>query len=275
MSTFPQSSAVANEVGVDRGRVKVVHRALQLLDLLGAASGQASLQQLTADSALPVGTVHRLLQALVQAGYVRQTDTKIYSLAPQAIWVGGNAGRVLGFWSRPELSRLVQATGETASLAILDGQAATYVGQAPSTHTLRMLTELGLRVPLHSTAAGKALLSALPDDAVSDIIARSGLPKLTGSTITSPSKLAAELELIRRQGYAIELGEHETGVTGVAVAIGKPDLLAAVVSGPSHRLTPEVATGVVPLLHDVCRNLADLSAAGRGAALHGSRRDHE
>ena len=259
MRSIPPAAGVADDAR--RSPVKVVRRAFLLLDLLTTAGGRLTLQQLTAQSELPVGTVHRLLQTLVHAGYVRQNASKVYSLGPQMIWVGGNAGRVLGSWARTELSKLVRATGETASLAILDGHQAIYVGQSPSTHNLRMLTELGRRVPLHSTAAGKALLASLPDAQVDRLISAATLKAMTPATITTADGLHAELRAIRDRGYATELGEHEIGVTALAVAVPGPDQLAVTVSGPSNRLSADIGPQLQPLMLEVATTLTRMSAA--------------
>ena len=96
---------------------------------------------------------------------------------------------------------LVDETGETANLAVLAGDQAEYVAQAPSRHHMRMFTEIGQRVDLHSTGVGKALLSQLGSPDFDDLLDRRGLPGRTEHTITSRVRLHAELERIRSAGF--------------------------------------------------------------------------
>lgn len=216
--------------------VKVIRRAFVLLDVLASSGGELSLQDLVRFSGLPVGTVHRLLQTLTQGGYVRQDDSRVYLLGPRLMWLGGRAGRILGAWARPQLSALVSQTGETASLVVLSGAQAIYVAQAPSAHSLRTLTELGLRVPLHATAAGKVLLAAATDSAVDALLGPGELSRITATTVTDRQALLRELAEAREKGYALEHGEQEVGVTALAVGVPGQPHLAVSISGPSHRM---------------------------------------
>jgi IclR family transcriptional regulator, acetate operon repressor len=115
---------------------------------------------------------------------------------------------------------------------------------------MRMFTEPGRRVPAHCTGVGKALLSQLPDDAVRELLARTGMAAQTPSTITDPDVLLAELARIRAEGYAVDEGEQEVGVRCVAVPVqGALGTLGISVSGPAPRMTADVIERAVPLLH--------------------------
>ena len=100
---------------------------------------------------------------------------------------------LLGDWAVPHCSALVDQVGESANMAVLEGDAVVYVAQVPSPHSMRMFTEVGRRVLPHCTGVGKALLSALPDEQVRAILARTGMPAQTEHTITTPDALVAEL----------------------------------------------------------------------------------
>lgn len=89
-------------------------------------------------------------------GYLRRLPSRRYTLGPSLVRLGDSAARLLGRWAAPVLAELVDATGETANLAVLDGDQAAYVAQVPSPHSVRMFTEIGRRVPLHCT--GRASL---------------------------------------------------------------------------------------------------------------------
>jgi IclR family acetate operon transcriptional repressor len=180
------------------------------------------------------------------------------------IHLGEIASRALGTWARPHLSRLVDAIGETANLAMLDGDRVVYVAQVPSRHSMRMFTEVGRRVHLHCTGVGKVLLAGLPDDDVRQVLARAGMPARTPRTLTDPDVLLAELHLTVVQGYAIDDGEQEAGVRCIAVPVPGGALPAAIsVSGPETRLGSEAAPRVVALLRSAATGLAADLAAGR------------
>jgi IclR family transcriptional regulator, acetate operon repressor len=141
-------------------------------------------------------------------------------------------------------------------MAMLEGDAAVYVAQAPSAHSMRMFTEVGRRVMAHCTGVGKVLLSRLDDPAVLRLARRTGLPAMTDHTITAPDQLIAEVARVRAQGYAVDDGEQEVGVRCLAVPVeGGPGSIAISVSGPSGRLTEERIPQIVPVLHRIAADL--------------------
>ena len=239
-----------------------VERAFDLLEVLATAGGELSLSEIAATTELPLPTIHRLLRTLVGRGHVRQLPSRRYALGPPLIHLGTSASVMLSDWARPYLSELVDGLGETANLSMLDGDRATYVAQVPSRHTMRMFTEVGRRVHLHSTGAGKALLAQLDDERITDILRRTGMPPNTAHTITDLSAMLAEIERIRADGYAVDDEEQEVGVNCVAVAVvGAPTPTAISVSGPTARMGPEALRRAVPLLGRAALSLAaDLQA---------------
>lgn len=237
--------------------VRSLERAFDLLEHLADAGGELALSELTEVSGLPMPTIYRLMRTLVNQGYVRQEPSKRYALGPRLIRLGEGAGRLLGTWARPGLARLVDEIGETANMAVLEGDEAVYVAQVPSKHSMRMFTEVGRRVQPHCTGVGKALLSQLSDRRVREILARTGMDAHTPNTVTDPDALVAELARIRKRGYALDNEEQEIGVRCVAVPLpGAPALTAISVSGPSGRMTREAVPGVVPIMRDAAERFA-------------------
>lgn len=229
-----------------------VARAFSLLEHLADAGGALGVTEMATVSGLPPPTIHRLLRSLVSQGYVRQDSSRRYAIGPRLIRIGEAASRMLGAWATPFLTELVQRVGETANMALLDGDGAVYVAQVPSRNTVRMFTEVGRVVQLHSTGVGKALLSMLSDDEIRAIVARTGLPAVTEHTITSLSELLASVERARRIGYTIDDGEQELGVRCVAVPIpGLPFKAALSVSGPSSRVSVGQTSVIAPVLQEV------------------------
>lgn len=236
--------------------VQSVNRAFALLELLTSLGGEAGVSELSEGLALPAPTIHRLLRTLIQRGYVMQLPSRRYSLGPGLIRLGEVATHRLSSWAMPALRRLGEATGETANLAVLDGDLAAYVAQVPSKHQMRMFTEVGRRVLPHAAGVGKALLSQLPDAEVREIIGRTGMPRYTPTTLTTPAELLEQLGSIRRRGYAIDEGEQEVGVRCFAVPIpGLALPLAVSISGPQGRVTLASASKVVRALEDTAASL--------------------
>ena len=260
------SDATARGGAGAAGGVQSIERAFDLLEMLADAGGALGLSELSTVSGLPLPTVHRLMRTLVNRGYVRQEASRRYTLGSRLIRLGEISSQMLGTWLRPFLAQLVRLTGETANLAMLDGDEVVYIAQVPSPHSMRMFTEPGRRVQPHCTAVGKALLAELPPGEARALLERDGMPAYTPATITDPDLLIAHLEVIRKQGYAVDEGEQEIGVRCFAVAVpDAPGSLAISTSGPQARMTDDAAAGIVPALKRAAREISETIAA-EGAA---------
>ncbi len=237
--------------------VQSLERAFLLLELMAEDGGEVPLSRLAVASGLPLSTIHRLVRTLVARGYARQLPSRRYVLGPRLIHLGESSSRTLGTWARPHLEDLVEGTGETANMAMLDGDRVVYVAQVPSRHSMRMFTEVGRRVHLHCTGVGKALLAQLPRDAARDLVLRAGLPRRTPRTITDVDELMTELDRISAQGYAVDDGEQETGVRCIAVPVLAGTAQTALsVSGPEGRVTTDALPTLAELLRSTAAELA-------------------
>ncbi len=263
-----RAGAESKVVAARRPGVQSLDRAFELLEAMADAGGIATLSELAKSTGLPMPTIHRIVQSLVAGGYVRKDVSHRYALGPRLIRLGEVAGLTLGARATPYLRRLAEQIGETANLAMLEGDSVVYVAQAPSPHAMRMFTEVGRHVLPHCTGVGKALLAELPVQHVIELIGRTGLPARTEHTLTDLDALLAELRRIREQGFAVDDGEQEVGVRCVAVAVTTgPARLAVSVSGPSGRLTLGRVHEIAPVLRDVAdRLLLDLGEAGTDPA---------
>ncbi len=240
--------------------VKSVARVFDLLELIADAGGDVTLSELSTSANLPLPTIHRLLRTLVSLGYARQLANRRYALGPKLVRLGEVANRKFGQIAMPQLKDLVERLGETANLATIDGDRVIYVSQAPSPHAMRMFTEVGRRSFLHSTGVGKAILAQLGDDAVREIIARTGMPRATERSLDSIEALLADLALTRERGYAIDDGEQEIGVRCYAMSV--PDMpvpTAVSVSGPVARVDESFAERSVPVLREIVAEISALA----------------
>jgi IclR family acetate operon transcriptional repressor len=242
--------------------VKSVARVFDLLELIADAGGSVTLSELSTAAGLPLPTIHRLLRTLVSLGYARQLQNRRYALGPRLVRLGEVANRQFGHIAMPQLKELVERLGETANLATIDGDRVVYVSQAPSPHAMRMFTEVGRRVYMHSSGVGKAILAQLDDAEVRDIVARTGLPRANENTIDTLDKLLAELADIRRRGYAIDDGEQEIGVRCYAMAVPNMPVPTAVsVSGPRTRVDDAFGDRAIPVLHEISGEISALANA--------------
>ncbi len=241
-------------VARNSGGVQSLDRAFAILEAMADAGGVIGLSQLAERADLPLATIHRLVRTLVNLGYVRQEDSRQYSLGPQLMRLSDTASKRVGVWTRPAMSAAVAELGESVNLAILDADEIVYVAQVqPSANFMRMFTEVGFRTPPHATAVGKAILADYPDDEVVALLGRTGMQRHTDHTLVTPEAFLAELAEVRRLGYAVDEGEQEIGVRCVGVAVpGAPQPMALSMSGPLARVSDEV----VERAHQVLREAA-------------------
>jgi IclR family acetate operon transcriptional repressor len=239
-----------------------VERALELLEVLADPGELKGVSELARATGLPVATIHRLLATMVSRGYVRQdTSSHKYTLGSHLIRLGEAAVRDFAQFARPYLAELMEASGETANLAVFEDGQVAYVAQVASRHhRMRMFTEVGRRVHPHTSGVGKVLLAFRPRAEVEALLARTGLPQRTSRTITDPDRFLAELDKVAGQGYAIDSGEEEVGVRCLAVPVfGVGGSVAAMsVSAPEGRLQDRDIERVLPEMLQIS---AALSAA--------------
>ena len=251
--------------------VQSVERALELLEALADPGEARGVSELGRATGLPVATIHRLLATMVARGYVRQdTASHKYTLGSHLIRLGEAATRHFTRFAHPYLAELMEASGETANLAVFEDGQVAYVAQVPSRHhRVRMFTEVGRRVLPHTSGVGKVVLAFRPRAEVETLLARTGLPQRTPRTITELERFLAELDTVARQGYAIDSGEEEVGVRCLAVPVfGVGESAAAMsVSAPEGRLEPKDIERILPEMLRISAALtgAFVSASGQPA----------
>jgi len=225
-----------------------VHRALTVLDSLVTEAAPMSVAQVATRTGLPAPTAFRLLRTFVEHGYLQQLPDRTYTLGLRLIPLGAAAQRLVGANLDTVLTELVHQLGETANAAIRSGHHAEYIAQVPSPHAMRMFTQVGARVDLHSTGVGKALLAQLDDPAVRSLLPSGAMTRRTPHTITTHTALIDELNRVRQQGFALDDEEQELGVRCLAAAAPTVRGIAISVSGPSPRMTDALLERATPLL---------------------------
>ncbi len=234
-------------------------RALAILDSLSRSDRDLGVSEIANVTGLAAGTVHRMLTTMAYHGYVRQhPSTRKYSVGMRLLSVAASAHERIGAISRPFLTQLMQMSQETANLAILEGNSTLYIEQVPPPRMLRIFTEPGNRVPLHTAGTGKVLLAYQQPNVIESIIEETGLAPVTPNTLTDRSAMQQMLERVRNQGYATDLEEQEEGVCCLAVPVFTPDrqILAAMsISGPASRLSQSRLNELIPRVKSIAEAL--------------------
>lgn len=228
--------------------VQSVDRALALLEIL-AREGWSGVTEAANELGIHKSTAFRLLATLERRGLVEQhVATQKYRLGLAVTRLAGAVRSALDVTgsARPVCERLSDATGETVTVAVLEGGEAVYIDQVNTSSSLVTVNWLGRRTALHTTASGKVLLASLPPGIREDLLARP-LEASTPHTVVDPAVLRRQLDTIRRDGYAVTLEELELGLNAVASPIRGPhgEAIATIaVSGPSYRVTSEQVDGL-------------------------------
>jgi IclR family pca regulon transcriptional regulator len=207
-----------------RGRgpdfVEALARGLDVLACFGAAHPCMSLTEVATAAGLARPTARRLLLTLEELGFVRAVGTG-FELTPKVLTLGMAYVGALGLWdiARPHLERLVGQTGESSSMAQLDGSDIVYVARVSVPKLIALRVDIGTRFPAVQTSQGKVLLAALDPGELERTLAqpsRAGLPPSIGR---SPDQLHEELVAIRARGWALADEELAPGVRSVAVPV--------------------------------------------------------
>ncbi len=257
-----------------RDTVQSLSRALSLLNALAAQDGGLPLSEVARTVGLAISTAHRLLSTLQQEGFVRFDEERgVWIVGVQAFIVGSAflRSRELTAVARPVMRRLMERSGETVNLAVTDRGEAIYVAQVECRKMMRAIARPGGRAMMHASGVGKALLAAMSAEEAEGIAAQHGLPSETGRTIRTIEGLRAELDLVRRRGYAVDDEENAVGLRCVAAAVydehAQP-VAALSLSGPTARIADAM---VAPLGAAVREAADDITRALGGKSASPSR----
>jgi DNA-binding IclR family transcriptional regulator len=239
-------------------------KGLAVLEALASAAGPVRLSRLATDLDLQKSSVHRILQTLVDAGWVVQDrDTGLYSASLKVWELGAEVVDALPIKRAAAtiLQDLHRTTAETVSLTVLDGDDVVYLDKIVAPRPMGFTTHVGSRIPAPLTVAGRAMLAFEPDPraAIERVIARVGDERL------DVDAAMADIERARDDGYLIGRGRRERGIVGIASAVPGRDGRAAAgltVSAPVQRIADEQRGGIVEALLVAASQLGE--ALGRG-----------
>jgi DNA-binding IclR family transcriptional regulator len=239
---------------------KTLAKGLRLVELLGAG-GRAGVSELAAATGLTKSNVHRLLQTLCRLGWARRVPAdSSYELTSRNWEVAQNwiARFDLPRLAGPHLAELAAKTREAVHLAVLEGTDVVFMATINPPRAIRTYTPRGSRAPAHCVATGKAILAHLAPGELPPFPER--LERFARHGIATLGELLRELERVRRRGYALNRGEWQDDVNGIAAPVlaGRADAVVASVglSGPADRLNQTAMRRFLPHVLAAARAIA-------------------
>ncbi|MET8988834.1 IclR family transcriptional regulator [Nonomuraea wenchangensis] len=222
--------------------IVALRRGLDILDMFSADRRVVGITDIALELGIHKSSASRLAATLASAGYLVAASAGNYTLGPRLAVLGSllAARQDLASVVTPFLRELVERTGETGHLAVLDDTVAKTVQVVDGWHTVRMHSWAGKLSPAHCSSMGKALLAGLSDAEIGERYRDAELPVRTVHTIGTVERLRNELARIRRTGYSLDNEELEAGLRCVAAPVFSPEggVDASIsISGPAQRLT--------------------------------------
>lgn len=242
-------------------------RGLSAIRAFGEGRSKLTVAEVSRLTGLPRASARRCLHTLIVLGYATTNADGRFELTPAILTLGQaylsstNIARI----AQPILERVSDTLNESSSVAVLDPndhEEIVYIARAATRRILSINLSVGSRLPAACTSMGRVLIAGLDDDARAKFLARVTLQPYTDRTITDRRALAAELDAVARNGFAIVDQELEPGLRSCAVPILRPEggVVAALNVGV-HASRVELATLVRDVLPILQRAADDISAA--------------
>jgi IclR family transcriptional regulator, acetate operon repressor len=268
------SSAPSDSNVVDIGGDTPTLRLIALLEVIAARDQRHSLQSLVEETGLPKPTVHRMLQQLEAAGLLQResdarhygTGTRLRRLAENLLLNDSHYGA-----RHAVLRRLVEEVGESCNITSLSGSEVIYLDRVETVAPLRFYLRAGSRVPVHCSASGKVMLAHMTASQRRRLLANEPFEKFTPKTLIDFATLEAEIQLVKKQGYALDDEEFLPGLVCLAVLVPRPNVspkpslslssnLCIAVQAPVMRVSVDKAVQWLPNLQRAAAALSQIDA---------------
>ena len=262
----------------DANFVRSLARGLRVIGVLDTPE-PLSLSEVARRAGLSRAAARRFVLTLEQLGYARQLDGR-FALTPRVLELGSAylASLTLPEIALPRITALVEEVHESAVLSVLDADSIVGVVRVPAGRVITGTIVLGQRMPAWASAGGRVLLAGLAGERLAEQLDRIELTPLTANTLRTRAALEAELERVRKQGWALVDQELELGLRALAAPVrdGRGTVVAAVglVMQAAARERAEIEQTLVGPLCATCAEIErDIAASGArlgiGAAFGG------
>lgn len=247
----------------DKG-VQSINRALDIIEAVAEAGRPMGLTEIANQVGLHKSTAYRIIETLFQRGYLTKTDEGSYKIGLKLIDAVSCYINSLELQTeaRPYVARLAARFGLTAHLGVLDGEYVVYIEKMDVFSTVRMYSQIGLRMHAYCSSLGKVLLAGLSKAELEARLKDCSFIRFTPHTIGSLQELEEELRKVRSQGWAMDHEEYEIGNRCIAAPIYDycGEIVAAIsASGSTIQIPdekiPEIAEGVMQIAHEISRGL--------------------
>lgn len=239
-----------------------LERGLNVVELISASHHAMGTREIARALNLSPAIIQRLLNTLSERNYIQQDPaTRRYRIGYRMLSISASlqASDVLLAEGKKALEDIVRQIRVDAYLGALKQDSIIYLLSINGNGPVTVKTEIGQRIPIHSTALGKVLLAAMPDHEVLDLLGQGPLPAMTPKTITDPQKLILALEDVRRNGYASVEDENILGISSVGAPVrdAAGRTCAAISVSYSRHFTPELdETSVASLVLAAARAIS-------------------
>ncbi|SPC14532.1 IclR family transcriptional regulator [Cupriavidus taiwanensis] len=247
-------------------------RLFGLLEVIAEKDQSFNLQALVEETGLPKPTLHRMLQQLEAAGLIQRngdgrqygTGLRLRRLAENLLLNSTSHGA-----RHMVLRRLVEEVGESCNLTAFSGGEVLYLDRVETAAPLRFYLHPGSRVPAHCSATGKLFLAQLAPAQRQRLLANVELERYTQNTLTDHAQLEAELERVKRDGYAMDDEEFLPGLVCIGVLVpaadGGKSNLGLALQAPVMRVPRDKAVQLLPALQRAAAALAKIEADSAGS----------
>lgn len=243
--------------------IGVVEDAIHVLEIFMNGKDRLTLAEITKESGLVKNKAFRILSTLEKHRLVNRDEDGAYTLGLRFLEFGHRVQTQTNLLaaSRPVMDWLVQETGETIFLGVLDGTEVLCIDARESPRSIRLFAQVGRRAPLYAGGTPKILLAFLPAETRQALWETIDLKPITPYTLTDIPRFEELLAQIREQGYIVSADDLDVGAHSIAAPIRdyRGQVTAAIsVAGPSHRFTDECIETYIKL---VLKGAAQISEA--------------
>lgn len=245
-------------------RIPALEKAIAILELIATSEKEYTITEIHKKLNISKSTVFTTLTVLESYDFVKKNDKGYYDIGFKLYQLGMKYVSNIDLIkiARPYLKRLMEETGFTVHLGILDEGEVLFVDKVEPNTFIKFSTFPGMRSALHISSLGKAICAFLDEAELDKLISSKGLGKYTPKTITNIDQFKNELKHIRENGYAVEDEEGELGVRCIGAPLFSKDsrpVAAISVTSVTSELTDELYTQVgntvVTIANEISREL--------------------